>query len=510
GALATGGADNSYTFNSYSDMVAALSKQGNGLGTNLPTTDPTGGSSWNVSMAEAEALGLSGATAASGSIGFSSDPSVSWSFDTSQGIGSTQYDFVSTALHEITHALGRINSASSGSYDPLNLYTYSAPGVLQLNQAAPAYFSVNGGTTNLNNFDMSSTGDPADWATTLTDSFGPGPTGIPGPMSATDWLVMESLGYHVKPTYILFGPTAVNAGGHDYLQLSTVNVASGTAVHYAISGLAANQLDSGSLTGTATVGSDGTALIDLGVQTGAPAANATVTLSDSSANTLTSYAVTVNSTANNTLVAVPGTGVATTSYGTNNNDTITGPVNGVVNYDGASTDYIITQPASNTLQVYDPTPGRDGTDTLVGVDRLHFTDTSVAFDLGATQSAGETAEILGAALGKSALSNAGFVGIGIKLFDAGQTLTDVATLVLNDNLVTTASPNAFVSAVWNNVVGATIDSQNLTTFSQMITSAANQASEEVQLLVLAAGTQANQTHIGLSGLAQHGIDYTPA
>ncbi|MDE1943362.1 MAG: hypothetical protein KGI47_09495, partial [Betaproteobacteria bacterium] len=374
----------------------------------------------------------------------------------------------------------------------------------------PAYFSVNGGTTNLNNFDMSSTGDPADWATTLTDSFGPGPTGIPGPMSATDWLVMESLGYHVKPTYILFGPTAVNAGGHDYLQLSTVNVASGTAVHYAISGLAANQLDSGSLTGTATVGSDGTALIDLGVQTGAPAANATVTLSDSSANTLTSYAVTVNSTANNTLVAVPGTGVATTSYGTNNNDTITGPVNGVVNYDGASTDYIITQPASNTLQVYDPTPGRDGTDTLVGVDRLHFTDTSVAFDLGATQSAGETAEILGAALGKSALSNAGFVGIGIKLFDAGQTLTDVATLVLNDNLVTTASPNAFVSAVWNNVVGATIDSQNLTTFSQMITSAANQASEEVQLLVLAAGTQANQTHIGLSGLAQHGIDYTPA
>ncbi|MDE2623486.1 MAG: NF038122 family metalloprotease, partial [Betaproteobacteria bacterium] len=176
GALATGGADNSYTFNSYSDMVAALSKQGNGLGTNLPTTDPTGGSgNWNVSMAEAEALGLSGATGASGSIGFSTNPGsgTSWCFDTSQGIGSTQYDFVSTALHEITHALGRINSSSNGSYDPLNLYTYSAPGVLQLNQATPAYFSVNGGTTNLNNFDMSSTGDPADWATTLTDSFGP-------------------------------------------------------------------------------------------------------------------------------------------------------------------------------------------------------------------------------------------------------------------------------------------------------------------------------------------------
>ncbi len=511
-ALASGAPTSMYTFNTYSDMVKALTGQGNGLGAYLPATDPTGGTGqWSVSMAQAEAMGLSGTTGAKGEVGFSS--SYSWWFDTGQSIGSSQYDFISTALHELTHALGRINFPyGAGSYDALNLYTYSAPGVLQLNQATPAYFSVNGGTTNLNNFDMSASGDPADWATTLTDSFGGGPAGIPGPMSATDWLVMESLGYHIKPTYILFGPLAVNDGAHDYLQLSTVNVPTGTTVSYAVSGsgLTAAQLDSGSLSGTATVGSDGTATIDLGLQPGVTATTATVTLGGG----LATYSVAVNAATNNTLVATPlvqgAGGVATTSGTANNNDTITGPANGVVDYNGLSTDYIITQPAANTLQVYDPTPGRDGTDTLLGVDRLQFTDTNVAFDLGPTQSAGQTAEILGAAFGPGALTNATYVGIGLKLFDAGQTLANVATLILNGGFVTTASAGAFVSAVWSNVVGSPIDAQDLATFSQMITSAANPAAEEAQLLAMAAGTQANQTHIGLSGLAQHGIDYVPA
>ena len=514
GALATGG-PNYVTCNNYAQLANALTAQAtknncSGIVAALPATDPTqGAGSWELSTAQAKVLGIPDPAnnTIDGSVGFSN--STSWGFNASQGLGGA-YDFVSTALHEITHALGRVNlaasnTASSGSVldSSLNLYTYSSLGTLQLGSTAPAYFSIDGGNTNLNNFDMSSGGDPADWVTTLTDSFGPGPAGVAGPMTATDWLVMEALGFKINPTYILFGPTAVNAGAHDYLQLSTVNVPAGSQQSYTISGLSASQLDSGSLTGTVTVGSDGTAMIDLGISAANPVVaptQVTVTLG----NNLATYTLTVENATNNIINFTPQNTIITTTAA---NDTIAGvSPRDVVAYSGVSTDYIITAPSAGTLQVMDAYQGnRDGTDTLINVDRLQFSDTNVAFDMGTNQSAGQTAEIIGAAFGKSALSNAGYVGIGIKLFDSGQSLANVAALAAS--VMHAADYGSFVQTVWNNVVGSPISPADLNSFTQLLN---NGTYNEGSLLSLAATVQANLNNIGLAGLATHGIDYTPA
>lgn len=508
-ALATGGPQ-SVTV-TYSQLVNGLTQaaQANNttfLTSNLPSQDPTAGNgTWQISTAEAQALGIAYTPSSNdGNVGFGS--SISWAMDASQGIGASQYDLISTALHEITHALGRINLPGGGYYDPLDLYTYSAPGTLNLTGTAPpAYFSVNGGTTNLNNFDLSSGGDPGDWATTLTDSFGPGPAGVAGPMTVTDWLVMESLGFHVAPTYILYGPTSVNVGAHDYLQLSTLNVSAGTKVPYSISGLTAGSLDSGTLSGTLTLGSNGISYLDLGLTNTATPSTVTVSLG-SGTTPLATYTLTVNSGTNSVVDFQPGTTSLSTS-GTGINETFQGTqANDAVLFSGASTDYVITAPATNTLQVQDPVLGRDGTSTLVGVDRLQFTDTSIAFDLSPTQSAGETAEIIGAAFGPSALSNATYVGKGINLFDSNQTMLQVAQLIVNDHLTPTGN-SAFVSAIWNNLFGSAIDSSHLNTYVTLLD---NQSTTQATLLAMAAALTANQTHINLAGLASTGIDYTPA
>lgn len=505
--LALGGPDNGAVC-SYAQLTGALTAQAAANGcafitANLPATDPTSGAgSWAVSQAQAKVFGLSDptVTATDGSIGFASD--VSWNFTGSQNIGASQYDLAGTALHEITHALGRLNDASYGYYSPINLYTYASQGALQLGASAPAYFSTNGGATNLNSFDMSTNGDPADWANTLTDSFGPGLQGAAMSMSATDWLMMESLGYHIAPAYILSGPSSVNIGAHDFLQVSTLNVPAGTVLGYTISGLSASQLDSNSLTGNVAIGTDGTALIDLGISPAAPIqapVQATVNLANHA-----SYAITVETGANNALdFKAPGILLASTAQ----NDTFNGSATDIVSYSGYSTDYSIISPSSGTVQIQDQAPNRDGTDTLIGVGRAQFQDESIAFDLGSNQSAGLAVEMLSAAFGKGALSNPVFVGIGIKLFDQGDNMGQVAQIAINTGAVSAPDPASFVKAVWQNIFGTPIDAADLSYYTGLLTS--NQTTE-ANLLSFAAGSTVNQNHINLVGLAAHGIAYTPA
>ena len=150
--------------------------------------------------------------------------------------------------------------------------------------------------------------------------------------------------------------------------------------------------------------------------------------------------------------------------------------------------------ATNTLEVYQ-------------VERLQFANTSLALDMAPTQSGGQAAEILGAAFGTSAVSNTTYAGIAIKLFDSGQTMAQVAQLAVGTGLMPTSSNSAFVSAVWQNVVGSPIDPGNLATFTGLLN---NHTFTEASLLAMAATTSINQTHIGLTGLATHGLEFLPA
>ncbi|MDE1990684.1 MAG: NF038122 family metalloprotease, partial [Betaproteobacteria bacterium] len=134
------GGPSSTQYLTYSSLTSALktaaTASGNAsLTANLPATNPFYGSTWEIGSAEAQALGLgslfpSASTPSSpdGSVGFNA--SVNWAYGTSNGIGTSQGDLVAVALHELAHALGRVDFSSSKVYDPLSLYTYTAPGTL--------------------------------------------------------------------------------------------------------------------------------------------------------------------------------------------------------------------------------------------------------------------------------------------------------------------------------------------------------------------------------------------
>jgi len=145
------------------------------------------------------------------------------------------------------------------------------------------------------------------------------------------------------------------------------------------------------------------------------------------------------------------------------------------------------------------------TDNLNNTQRVQFNDKSFAYDLNPTQSGGQTLELLGAAFGVSSLSNKQYVGIGLSLFDAGQSMTQVAQLAINTGSVSAPDNTSFVKAVWSNVMGSPIDSSNLNTFVGYLN---NGTYTQAGLLALAAGTTANQAHINLVGLAQTGIQYS--
>ena len=145
-----------------------------------------------------------------------------------------------------------------------------------------------------------------------------------------------------------------------------------------------------------------------------------------------------------------------------------------------------------------------GTKDLVNIQRLSFSETNFAFDMGATDSGGKTAEILGAAFGLSSLSNRQFVGIGLGLFDAGKSLQEVASLAIQTGMVSAPDNTSFVKAVWSNVMGSPIDDVNLNTYvTQLNRGALSQSS----LLSVAASSSFNNAHVNLTGLAQTGLEY---
>ena len=82
-----------------------------------------------------------------------------------------QYDFVALAEHEISEVMGRLSGLSSSKpayATPYDLFRYSAAGKNSFSYSTAAYFSVNGGVSDLGAFNYSGGGDRGDWLTTST------------------------------------------------------------------------------------------------------------------------------------------------------------------------------------------------------------------------------------------------------------------------------------------------------------------------------------------------------
>jgi hypothetical protein len=148
-----------------------------------PTAFPDGDSNFTIASAEEKALGLftGAADTIDGAIGFGTyTPPSFW---------------VEGALHEITHAMGRVTGSISNP-TVFDLYRYSAPGQYEWTSGLPAYFSIDGGTTALANFDLTS--DPSDWlqSSVPDDPFDAiEPTGNLTALTPLDITVMDALGF---------------------------------------------------------------------------------------------------------------------------------------------------------------------------------------------------------------------------------------------------------------------------------------------------------------------------
>ena len=192
------------TLVSYAQLKSALLAHSNSAADasaygNLPGADISNGTGFLVSLAEQKALGLISAngTELDGYVGF--DNTTPWNFSTTGAAVSGEYTFVSIALQELTHVLGRSVELGAGEPPTVeSLFQFASPGVIQTQAGGSSYFSINGGATNLGNFATSS--DYSDWSSTVpNDAFdayiSPGTL---SPISATDITLLNVLGYSVN------------------------------------------------------------------------------------------------------------------------------------------------------------------------------------------------------------------------------------------------------------------------------------------------------------------------
>jgi hypothetical protein len=149
-----------------------------------------------------------------------------------------QYDLLSTVTHEVDEILGIGGAGSTlgqGQSQPaatdlgaIDLYRYSAPGTrtFTINPTGAAYFSIDGGVTNLVNFNQEAGGDFGDWGDgvlppdgegnnppQVQDAFGGDASTTDPDMGPNEFTALDVVGYTLVPEPASFGLLAVGAIG---------------------------------------------------------------------------------------------------------------------------------------------------------------------------------------------------------------------------------------------------------------------------------------------------------
>jgi VCBS repeat-containing protein len=228
----------------------------------LPTGSTIQGQSqvavWNAQL---KLFGLISptATAADGSASFATDISSSL--------------LVGVALHELTHAIGRVPYGQPDGPQPdiFDFYRFTSPGTLLITDNMPAssaYFSLNGGTTKIADFGVSS--DPSDFLNSGVqggnDPFNEFYSGSTlQTLTPIDKEMLDALGFNTMPSglavvsnatdalqggaalTLLSGPPNINDPGSTTLASATIKIAN--AGGNAVSGdkLFVNGIENGSL-----------------------------------------------------------------------------------------------------------------------------------------------------------------------------------------------------------------------------------------------------------------------
>jgi hypothetical protein len=245
----------------YSQIRGALLGSSATGASTLPAADPTNGGTYYVATAEAKAIGLSGpSSAVDGYVGFASPAqNVSYTYNTTNGgsVAPGTYDFFGVAAHELSEVLGRDLFAGDqdnqgigqNSYSPLDLFHYSSNGTRDLQGTTAGYFSVNGGATNLDNFNTNPNGDFGDWASSAGhDAFlAFSSSGVANSVSQSDLTEMSALGYSQNTPAQVPGNIGfpANFAGNGYADIIWQSTSTGTTTIWTNS---AGTIPSGSAT----------------------------------------------------------------------------------------------------------------------------------------------------------------------------------------------------------------------------------------------------------------------
>ena len=175
------------------------------------------------------------------------------------------------------------------------------------------------------------------------------------------------------------------------------------------------------------------------------------------------------------------------------NDTIDG-VSGldVCTYSGVASAYSIASGASLTWTVRDTVSNRDGTDTLTHINRLQFTNTNVALDIGSTETAGSVYMLYQASFNRT--PDAVGLGYWINAVDKGANIitTVAASFVASPEFVGKYGSNpsnaSYVDNLYQNVLHRAGDSGGVAYWNQQLNNgAATKAFVLEQFATLAEG-----------------------
>lgn len=148
-------------------------------------------------------------------------------------------------------------------------------------------------------------------------------------------------------------------------------------------------------------------------------------------------------------------------------------------------------------------PGSEGIDTLESIERLNFTDSALALDLG--NSAGKVAKLIGAVFGAESVSKPEYVAVGLYYLDNGTSYEDLATGAIQ--LAGANTHEQVVTLLWTNVVGSPPTADQMQPF---VTDLVSGQYTTGSLGVLAAEHGINLTNINLTGLVENGIAFDPS
>jgi Ca2+-binding RTX toxin-like protein len=143
-----------------------------------------------------------------------------------------------------------------------------------------------------------------------------------------------------------------------------------------------------------------------------------------------------------------------------------------------------------------------GTNNLEGIERLQFSDTSIALDLDGN--AGAVAKILGAVFGAESIANPEYVGIGLQELDRGMSFSTLSQLAISARLGSNASYQEIIGLLYSNIVGLEPSNEEIAPYIELLDNGTLTVGD---LGMLAADTTQNTTNINLVGLAAMGLEF---